>query len=381
MEANFDLRKFVAPEFVFGLDARLLVGRYLNNFAAKKILLVSDRGIISSGWLDDVVEVLDSDNYDYEIFSDIKSNPRTDSVMDGAALYQEEGCDVIVALGGGSPMDCAKGIGIVSSNNKHIREFEGVDRVLLPSPPLICIPTTAGSSADVSQFAIVSDKSKGIKMAIISKKLVPDVALIDPVTTTSLDRYMTICGAFDILSHAMEAYVSNASSPITDIHSMEAIRLFSSNIIPVLEEPENIKYRGNLMLASLHAGLAFSNASLGLIHAMAHSVGGLKDLSHGESNALLMEHVIDINYEYEPERYLQIANNMDMGVIKTKTEFIKGIKRLKMDVGIIHTLNDVGINVEDIPNLSNKAMNDPCMATNPFFPKQSDVEAIFRNAI
>jgi len=380
LEANFDLRKFVAPEFVFGLDARLLVGRYLNNFAAKKILMVTDKGVISSGWLDEVMDVLESDCYDYEIYSKIKANPRTNEVMAGAEMYLEEGCDVIVAIGGGSPMDCAKGIGIVSSNNKNIKEFEGVDRVSLPAPPLICIPTTAGSSADVSQFAIISDQSKGKKMAIISKKLVPDVALIDPVTTTSLNKYMTIYTGFDILSHAIEAYVSNASSPITDIHSLESIKLFCSNILPVLDDPENIYYRGNLMLASLHAGLAFSNASLGLIHAMAHSLGGLKDLPHGELNALLFEHVINYNFEYEPERYLKIANKMGMGVVTDKTEFINGIKELKKNLGITHTLKDKGVEIDDIPILSQRALNDPCIATNPVIPEQSDVEAIFKNA-
>jgi alcohol dehydrogenase len=381
LEANFELRKFVAPEFVFGLDARLLVGRYLNNFAAKKILLVTDKGIISSGWLDDVVGILQSEGYNYEIYSKIKQNPSTENVMKGAELYLDEGCDVIVAIGGGSPMDCAKGIGIVSSNNKNIKEFEGVDRVSLPSPPLICIPTTAGSSADVSQFAIISDQSQSTKMAIISKKLVPDVALIDPITTTTLNRYMTIYAGFDILSHAIEANVSNASSPITDIHSLESIKLFCSNILPVLENPENIYYRGNLMLASLHAGLAFSNASLGLIHAMAHSLGGLKDLPHGELNALLFEHVINYNFEYEPERYLKIANNMSMGTVTDKTDFINGIKGLKKNLGINHTLKDRGIKVEDIPALSYKTLNDPCIATNPVIPEQSDVEAIFKNAL
>jgi len=381
LEANFELRKFVAPEFVFGLDARLLVGRYLNNFAAKKILLVTDKGVISSGWLDDVTGVLESDGYNYEIYSKIKSNPRTDEVMSGAELYIDEGCDVIVAIGGGSPMDCAKGIGIVSSNNKNIEEFEGVDQVSLPSPPLICIPTTAGSSADVSQFAIISNQSKGTKMAIISKKLVPDVALIDPVTTTSLNKYLTIYAGFDILSHGIEAYVSNASSPITDIHSLEAIKLFSLNILPALDNPENINYRGNLMLASLHAGLAFSNASLGMIHAMAHSLGGLKDLPHGELNALLFEHVINYNFEYEPERYLKIAKNMGMEDVMDKTAFINGIKELKKDLGITRTLKDKGVQIEDIPALSFRAMNDPCIATNPVIPEQSDVEAVFKNAL
>ena len=158
MEGEFELRKFVAPEFVFGSGARKLLGRYLKNLAAKKIFLVTDKGIISSGWLDDIVEILEYGCFEYEIYSNINSNPCVEEVMEGARVYNDKCCDVIVSIGGGSPMDCAKGVGIVISNNKHIKEFEGVDKVVMPSPPLICIPTTAGSSADVSQFAIISDK-------------------------------------------------------------------------------------------------------------------------------------------------------------------------------------------------------------------------------
>jgi alcohol dehydrogenase class IV len=381
LDGEFELRKFVAPEFVFGSGARFLLGRYLKNFAAKKVLLVTDPGIVSSGWLDEIIGALESEGYDYEIYSNIKSNPRTEEVMDGARVYHSEGCDVIVALGGGSPMDCAKGIGIVTSNKKHINEFEGVDKVGMPSSPLICIPTTAGSSADVSQFAIISDRARKVKMAIISKKLVPDVALIDPVITTTLDPYMTVCTAFDILSHAMEAYVSNASSPITDIHSIEAINLFSSNIMPCINDPDNIQSRGNLMLASLHAGLAFSNASLGLVHAMAHSLGGLKDLPHGECNALLLEHVVDFNFSSEPGKYLKIAKNLGLKDLNDKYGLINGIIHLKIETGVGHTLKEIGVEEKDIPQLAQKAMQDPCIVTNPVIPKKSDVEEIFKNAL
>jgi alcohol dehydrogenase len=381
LDGKFELRKFVAPEFVFGSGARFLLGRYLKNFAAKKVLLVTDPGIVSSGWLDEIIGALESEGYDYEIYSNIKSNPRTEEVMDGARVYHSEGCDVIVALGGGSPMDCAKGIGIVTSNKKHINEFEGVDKVGMPSSPLICIPTTAGSSADVSQFAIISDRARKVKMAIISKKLVPDVALIDPVITTTLDPYMTVCTAFDILSHAMEAYVSNASSPITDIHSIEAINLFSSNIMPCINDPDNIQFRGNLMLASLHAGLAFSNASLGLVHAMAHSLGGLKDLPHGECNALLLEHVVDFNFSSEPGKYLKIAQNLGLKDLNDKYGLINGIIHLKIETGVGHTLKEIGVEEKDIPQLAQKAMQDPCIVTNPVIPKKSDVEEIFKNAL
>ena len=156
---------------MFGIGARFLLGRYLKNFEAKKVLLVTDPGIVSSGWLDEIIGALESEDYEYEIYSNIKSNPRSEEVMEGARVYENKRCDVIVALGGGSPMDCAKGIGIVTSNKKHINEFEGVDKVNMPSPPLICIPTTAGRSADVSQFAIISDRVRKVKMAILIKYL------------------------------------------------------------------------------------------------------------------------------------------------------------------------------------------------------------------
>lgn len=380
MEEIFELRKFVAPEFVFGFGARFLLERYLNNFSARKILLVTDTGIISSGWIDEITELLESKNINYVLYSNVHSNPRTEEVREGAELYDKENCDVIVAMGGGSPMDCAKGIGIVSSNKKDIEEFEGVDRVIMPSPPLICIPTTAGSSADVSQFAIISDRKRKVKMAIISKKLVPDVALIDPVPTVTVDPYMTACTGFDILSHAMEAYVSNASSPITDVHSLEAIKLFASNMEGMIRDTNNLKLRGNLMLASLHAGLAFSNASLGLVHAMAHSLGGFKDLPHGECNALLLEYVVNFNFDSQPDRYIRIAKSLGIDE-QNKFGLINGIKHFKHVTGVNRTLKEIGVEEEDIPMLAEIAMNDSCIVTNPKIPKKSDVEEIFKNAL
>jgi len=194
MEPNeFELRKFVAPEFIFGIDARKLVGRYARNFGARKVLVVTDSGVMAAGWTDDVLATLKDANLDYAIFSAISSNPKSEEVMEGAELYRKENCNVVVAVGGGSPMDCAKGIGIVSTNRKNVLEFEGVDNVEFPSPPLICVPTTAGSSADVSQFAIITDVRKKNKIAIVSKMVVPDVALIDPVTTTTMPSELTAC--------------------------------------------------------------------------------------------------------------------------------------------------------------------------------------------
>lgn len=173
------LRKFVSPEIVFGAGARKAVANFASNFGARRVLLVSDPGVQAVGWVAEIEELLRAGSIDYVTFTGVTSNPKVDEVMAGAELYKSAECDVIVAIGGGSPMDCAKGIGIVSAHGRNILEFEGVDTITLPSPPLILIPTTAGTSADVSQFAIISDPARRFKFSIISKAVVPDVSLID----------------------------------------------------------------------------------------------------------------------------------------------------------------------------------------------------------
>lgn len=283
-------------------------------------------------------------------------------------------------------MDCAKGIGIVSSNKKNVLEFEGVDQVEYPSPPLICVPTTAGSAADVSQFAIITDVEKKTKIAIISKMVVPDVALIDPVTTTSMPSELTACTAMDALCHAIEAFVSTAHSPITDVHALQAIHLVTANLLPVIKEPANLLLRGRMMLASLEAGLAFSNASLGAVHAMAHSVGGILDAPHGECNAILLPYVIEFNFDVVPDRYREIGKAIGLDISgksspNVRSAIISALRHLARDAGISHTLSQLGIDTKIIPELAEKAMNDPCIFTNPRQPRLEDIEAIYEKAL
>ncbi len=299
-EVELELRKFVAPEFVFGANARHLASRYAKNFGARRVLVVTDQGVLNVGWTAEVVQDLEAEGFRCEVFKDVTSNPRAEEVMAATQAYREGGCDAIVAVGGGSPMDCAKGVGIVSSTGGNILRFEGVDNVERPLPPLICIPTTAGSSADVSQFAIITDIDRNVKIAIVSKTIVPDVALIDPVTTTTMDANLTAHTGLDALVHAVEAFASNAHSPITDSHALEAIRLISDTLPEAAHNLTDLQFRGKMMLGSLFAGLAFSNASLGAVHAMAHSLGGLLDLPHGECNAILLEHVVKRNFAFAP---------------------------------------------------------------------------------
>ncbi len=390
-----ELRKFVAPEFIMGIGALETVGDYVSNFGVNNVMIVTDSGIISAGWIDKVDKSLKQHGLKSVIFSGVTPNPKDYEVMAGAELFLKESCDIIVAVGGGSPMDCAKGIGIVSSNQAHILDFEGVDMVPIPGPPLICIPTTAGTSADISQFAIIADSKRKVKIAIISKSMVPDLAIIDPVTTTTMSPKLTAETGIDALVHAVEAYVSNASSTITDINAIKAISLINENIQGAFNEPDNMHYRYNMMLASLLAGLAFSNASLGIVHAMAHSLGGGFDLPHGECNAILLEHAVNYNFKHADTKYADIARAMgikmaDLSEIDSNNiqqlsenryfiqqKLIERLQNLRKGVGIDTKLSQMGIKKDDFPKLALFALADPCILTNPVMPTQHDVEEIY----
>jgi len=385
-QTGYELRKFVAPEFVYGIGALNLIGRYAKNFAARKTLIVTDPGVVAAGWLEKATKSLASENIPWAVFQGTTPNPKDYEVANGVEFYRENECDVIIALGGGSPMDCAKGIGIAFANRKDVLAFEGVDEVPIPGPPLLCIPTTAGTAADVSQFAIIADTSRNLKIAIVSKTVVPDIALIDPETTTTMPGELTAATGMDALVHAIEAYVSNASSPVTDLNALAAITLLAKNLISAMEQPNEIGFRHNMMLGSLLAGLAFSNAGLGLVHSMAHSMGGLLDSPHGICNALLLDHVVNFNYQAVPERYDRIAQAMGLKLDglppeSRKEALLKCIAGLRKDAGIVATIGSVGVTAGHLPQLANNALHDPCSVTNPRPASVQDIEALYARAL
>lgn len=379
---QLELRKFVAPEYIFGVDAKKLAAKYCLNFGGNKVLLVTDKIVMSQNWFNEILTNLNENQIDYHIFSNISPNPRDYEVAEGASVFKATESNIILAVGGGSVIDCAKGIGIVSTNNRSIEHFEGIDRITSPIPPLICIPTTSGTSADVSQFAIINNYSKKYKMAIISKALVPDIALIDPLVLMTMDNYLTACTGMDALSHAVEAFVSNANSPFTDLYALESIKLIDENLLYSIKNPNEIQARAKVMLASLYAGLAFSNASLGCVHSLAHSLGGYLDLAHGECNAILLPHVVNYNFESSTDRYKKISTVLKINKgSNTKKEITNYLFNLNSQLGIKDSLNDKGVSSDIISTLSKKAINDPCNATNPRPPVKKDLETIYSEAL
>jgi alcohol dehydrogenase len=381
-----ELRKFVTPEVVWGPGARHLVGQYALNIGASKVLLVTDAGVEAAGWSAEVATSLERSGVPFTVFRQVTSNPRADEVMLGMEVYRAGRCDALVAVGGGSPIDCAKGIGMAVTNGCHVLEMAGVDRIAAPIPPLLCVPTTAGSAADLSQFALLTDPSQRRKLTIISKAIVPDVALVDAETTATMSPYLTACTGIDALIHAIEAYTSTGHSPLTDPMALEAIEVAHGSLIEAVASTDPASpARARMMRASMLAGLAFSNASLGAVHAMAHSVGGLLDNPHGEANAMLLEHVVAFNYPAAPERFERIARVMGLAPVSPGAarleQLLTAVRALKRTVGLDARLGHKGVKRTDVAELARRACADPCIATNPRVMKLRDVEVVYEEAL
>jgi alcohol dehydrogenase class IV len=379
-----ELRKFVSPEMVWGIDARLLIGKYIRNFESERPMIVTDPGVSCQPWFSDIIDVISTRTKEYTIFDRVTPNPKDTESMDGAIAFLENNCDLLIAVGGGSPMDCAKGISVVCANGGHILDYEGVDKVGEPGPPLICIPSTAGTSADVSQFAIILDTEQLVKKAIISKKVVPDLALIDPIPLLTADPYLAACTGMDALTHAIEAYVSTAHSDLTDTHALEAIRLLSAHLEKLMSAPMTAESVYPVMMGSLQAGLAFSNASLGAVHAMAHSLGGLLDLPHGECNSILLAPVIEANFESAPERYAKVSEAMDLNAAGSSSlvmrQLTDRISQLRRNLNIREKLEIQNFG-SVASSLAENAIKDPCMVTNPREYTDREVREIYGKII
>ncbi len=377
------LMKFVAPEFVFGVGARYLLLQYIRNFGIVKPFVVSDDRVTRQQWYKEMVEEMSDTHIDFVTYTDVTINPKDYECSRGAQLYMENQCDAVIAIGGGSVLDCAKGIGILVSNGGEVEDYEGVDKILIPIPPLICVPTTSGSSADVSQFAILTNTKEHYKMAHVSKMLVPDVSLIDPEVTLTMPDKVTIDTALDTLVHAIESYVSPLATFMTEPRSLSAIDTVVRTLPMLIADFDNLEYRSELSRASLEAGIAFSNASLGLVHAIAHSVGGyFVELEHGELNGTFLKHVVAYNYT-ATDKYRKVeqifARNHPQYVGMKLPEIIKDFVS-RVNAPVLEALKVTSVNDSmtdaDIGRIAVRVLNDPCVLTNPREPVMDEVVEI-----
>lgn len=381
-----NISKFVAPEIIFGRGSLSQLGESAIRIGASKVFLVSDEGVINAGWVDLAVHYLQAAGLKTEVFSGLTTNPKDGEVTEGVCRYQASGCDSIVAVGGGSPTDVAKAIAILATNGGILQDYEGINKIIRPLPPMVIAPSTAGSGSEVSQFAIIVDTARKLKMSIISKSLVPDIAIVDPELVQTMDTKLAAATGLDAFSHGVESYVSLAATPLTDIHALKAIRLVSLNMRRAVTDRHDMEANTNMAMASLTAGLAFSNAILGATHAMTHQVDGLIDQHHGETNASILPYVMEFNLSACPERFRDIAEAMGVDVagltpIAAGEQAVAAVRQLIADIGLAKGLRDVGLTEKFIPLLSENALKDACLLTNPRPANREDIAEIFRKCL
>lgn len=351
----------------------------------RKALIVTDVGLVRAGVAERVVAKLTARDIETVIFDGAKPNPSIANVEAGLAMLQRERCDCVISLGGGSPHDCAKGIALCVTNGGHIRDYEGVDRSMHPQLPLIAINTTAGTASEMTRFCIITDEARHVKMAIVDRNVTPLLSVNDPALMVGMPKALTAATGMDALTHAIEAYVSTAATPITDACALKAISLINANLRQVVADGSDLKARENMVYAQFLAGMAFNNASLGYVHAMAHQLGGFYDLPHGVCNAILLPHVQRFNAQACAARLSDVARAMGVKVCGLDTSqgaaaAIAAIEQLAAAIGIPGGLAELGVRIEDVPVLAINALKDACGLTNPRTASQAEIEAIFKAA-
>ncbi len=375
--------KFEVPEIIFGRGMLKHVGSCARRLGGHKIFLVSDQGLFKAGWVDRVMVSLLEAGLQFVYFDQISSNPKDFQVEEGAREYLRQGADVIVGLGGGSAMDAAKGIAILVSNGGRIYDFEGANKINRPLPPLVLCPTTCGTGADVSQFAIISDSRRRCKMTIMSRCVAADISLTDPDVLETLPDEFVGATATDAMSHAVEAFFSVAATTLTDVHAIRAVRLLSQSFVRGVKERQREDLE-NLARASLHAGMAFSNSLLGIVHALAHPIGGYYDANHGSVNAVLLPQVVRYALPVVEEKLPELA--WGLGVRSEGREsdvaeaVLEAIDSLLEAGGAPRSLRSLGVVREDLPELATRALNDACILTSPRQATKEDLLSILERA-
>ncbi|MDU2828629.1 MAG: L-threonine dehydrogenase, partial [Clostridium perfringens] len=371
---------------LMGADCLKDAGEQVAELGFKKALIVTDKVLGQIGIVKKVTDVLDNKNIEYAIYDETKPNPTVKNVNDGLALLKEKECDFVISLGGGSAHDCAKGIALLATNGGEIKDYEGVDKSKKPQLPMVGINTTAGTGSEMTLFAIITDEERHIKMALVDKHLTPIIAVNDPMLMLAMPKSLTAATGMDALTHAIEAYVSTSATPITDACAEKAIELISNYLVNAVENGQDVEARDMMAYAEYLAGMAFNNASLGYVHAMAHQLGGFYNLPHGVCNAILLPHVQEYNKATSASRLAKIAKIMG-GNIEGLTDeqgadlCIDMIKSLSQTVGIPEGLGVLGVKESDFETLATNALNDACSLTNPRKGNLEEVMAIFKKAM
>ncbi|MDF9840989.1 MULTISPECIES: iron-containing alcohol dehydrogenase [unclassified Paenibacillus] len=380
-------RVYYVPSInVMGKGCLQEIAPYIQELNLKKALVVTDKFLMKSGIAGKLLSVLDAAGIEYVVYDEVKPNPTCKNVHDGVDFLKSHECDYLISIGGGSPQDTAKAIGIVATNGGHIAEYEGVHKSKNKSLPIVAVNTTAGTSSEVTINYVITDEERKVKMVMVDKNSIATISVNDPELMVDKPAALTAATGMDALTHAIEALVTPGAYPVTDATALAAVELIFGNLAKTVKNGHDIEAREQMVYAIFLGGLAFNNAGLGYVHAMAHQLGGVYDLPHGVCNAMLLPYVEEENAKYVPEKFRAIAKAIGLQVEgKTDKEcadfVIESIKELSKEVGIPAKLSDLGVDEVDLDLLAENAMKDACAPGNPFIPTKEEVIALFRKIL
>ncbi|MEK4142932.1 iron-containing alcohol dehydrogenase [Paenibacillus odorifer] len=362
------------------------IGPYIQELKLKKALVVTDKFLMKSGIAGKLLAVLDEAGIEYAIYDEVKPNPTCKNVHDGVDYLKSQNCDYLISIGGGSPQDTAKAIGIIATNGSHIKEYEGVHKSKHKSLPIVAVNTTAGTSAEVTINYVITDEDRKVKMVMVDKNSLATISVNDPELMVDKPAALTAATGMDALTHAIEALVTPGAYPVTDATALAAVELIFANLARTVKNGHDIEAREQMVYAIFLGGLAFNNAGLGYVHAMAHQLGGVYDLPHGVCNAMLLPFVEEENAKYVPEKFRSIAKaiglNVENQTDKQCADFvIESIKALSKEVGIPAKLSELGVEEVDLDLLAENSMKDACAPGNPFIPTKEEVITLFKKIL
>ena len=370
----------------FGAGSRKVIAEEVAKRGYKKALIVTDKDLIKFGVADQVIAVLKDANIPYEIFDEVKPNPTVKNVKAGIAAFQAAGADFMIAIGGGSSMDTSKAIGIIINNPEFsdVVSLEGVANTK-KSVPVIALPTTAGTAAEVTINYVITDEENVKKMVCVDPNDIPTLAIIDPELMLSMPRGLTASTGMDALTHAIEGLITLGAWEMSDMFETKAIEMIAKWLPKAVENPSDIEARDGMATAQYIAGMAFSNVGLGLVHGMAHPLGAYYDIPHGVANALLLPFVMEYNKEAAKAKYRTIAEAMGVDTSSMSDDeaadaAVKAVKDLAIRVRIPQHLSEIGVPESGLPTLAQAAFNDVCTPGNPRQTNVEEILAIYKKA-
>ncbi|WFR61603.1 iron-containing alcohol dehydrogenase [Paenibacillus amylolyticus] len=374
---------YVPPVNLMGRGCLQEAGQMIEQMSIRKALVVSDRQLITSGVAEQVLSILRKSGLDYVVYDEVQPNPTCQNVHDGLRIFQDHGCDAIISIGGGSPQDAAKGIGIVATNGGHIREYEGLHQSKHKSVPLVAFNTTAGTSSEVTINYVITDEERKVKMVMVDRNSLVSLSVNDPELMLSKPASLTAATGMDALTHAVEAMVTPGGFTVTSATAAAAVELIFEYLPRAVRDGSDLEAREHMTYACFLGGIAFNNAGLGYVHAMAHQLGGVYDLPHGVCNAMLLPYVEELNAKHVPGKFRHIAKAIGMDVKGRSDEecsdyVIEAIRQLSKEVGIPEKLSELGVNDPDVELLADNAMKDACAPGNPYQPSKDEVMELFR---